>query len=104
MKITPYQANAQMLRDMQRVIHEKNLHQLERLNHQSTQSKHKIEPTNVWARPNKVDVMVWDISFWYCYLLAVKMFTDISVKTQTNLHLLSVKSLDAYLLKHAQNT
>ena len=58
MKITPYQANAQMLRDMQRVIHEKNLHQLERLNHQNSQNKHKIEPTNVWARPNKVDVMV----------------------------------------------
>lgn len=58
MRITPYQANAQMLREMQRVIHEKNLHQLERLNHQSTQSKHKIEPTNIWDRPNKVDVMV----------------------------------------------
>lgn len=58
MRVTIYQQNAIMLREMQRVIHEKNLHQLERLNHQASESKHKIQPTNVWARPNKVDVMV----------------------------------------------
>lgn len=58
MRITPYQANALLLKEMQRVIHQKNLQQLQRLNHQNTQNKHKIEATNVWARSNKVDVMV----------------------------------------------
>lgn len=58
MKITPYQQNAAMLRDLHQAIHQKNLKELERLNHQNEQSKHKIPPTNVWARPNHVDVMV----------------------------------------------
>jgi hypothetical protein len=56
MRITLYQANAQMLQKLQRVIHEKNLHQLERLNHQNAE-KQKVQQTGVWAKPNKVDVM-----------------------------------------------
>ena len=55
MRVTPYQANAKLLQEYQRVIHQKNLHELERLNHQKLQ---KTQPKDVWARPNKVDVMV----------------------------------------------
>ena len=40
MKITPYQANATMLREVQRVIHERNLKELERLNRQE-EIKHR---------------------------------------------------------------
>lgn len=53
MKITPYQANANMLREAQRVIHEKNLKELERLNRQA-EIKHRqvINPLT----SNKIDV------------------------------------------------
>ena len=37
MKITPYQANANMLKEAQMVIHQKNLQELQRLNHQKEQ-------------------------------------------------------------------
>lgn len=53
MKITPYQANAQMLREAQRVIHEQNLKQLERLNRQ-TEIKHRQAVNPLTS--NKIDV------------------------------------------------
>ena len=53
MRITPYQANAKLLQEHQRVIHQKNLHEFQRLNHQNQQ---KVAPKDVWARPNKVDL------------------------------------------------
>jgi hypothetical protein len=57
MRVTLYQINANILKEAQKVIHQKNLQELQRLNHQHEQ-KYKIQPTNVWARPNKVDIMV----------------------------------------------
>jgi hypothetical protein len=56
MKVTPYQQNANLLREYQRVIHQKNVHELDRLNHQKEcQKKYQREQ---WVRPNSVDVMV----------------------------------------------
>jgi len=53
MKITPYQANATMLREIQRVIHERNLKELERLNRQA-EIKHRqiVNPLT----SNKIDI------------------------------------------------
>ena len=53
MKITPYQVNANMLREAQRVIHEQNLKELERLNRQA-EIKHRqiVNPLT----SNKIDV------------------------------------------------
>ena len=53
MKVTPYQHNANMLREYQRVIHQQNLKELEKLNHQC-QEKIKAQ----WVKANSVDVMV----------------------------------------------
>ena len=58
MRITAYQANANMLREVQQVIHQKNLQELQRLNHQAEQA-HKVQQVkNQWARPTAVDVFV----------------------------------------------
>jgi rRNA-processing protein FCF1 len=53
MKVTPYQHNANMLREYQRVIHQQNLKELEKLNRQH-QEKIKAQ----WVKANSVDVMV----------------------------------------------
>jgi|LakMenEpi03Aug12_release.lakeMendotaPanAssembly.Ray.scaffolds.fasta_scaffold824588_1 hypothetical protein len=58
MKITTYQANANMLREAQQVIHQKNLQELQRLNHQKEQTYKVQQVRNQWARANSVDVMV----------------------------------------------
>lgn len=58
MRINTYQENANMLREAQQVIHQKNLQELQRLNHQKEQA-HKVQQIkNQWARPTSVDVMV----------------------------------------------
>lgn len=53
MRVTPYQQNANMLREYQRVIHQQNLKELEKLNRQ-TQEKIKTQ----WVKANSVDVYV----------------------------------------------
>jgi rRNA-processing protein FCF1 len=53
MKITPYQHNAQMLREYQRVIHQQNLKELEKLNRQN-EEKFKAQ----WIKPDSVNVLV----------------------------------------------
>jgi hypothetical protein len=53
MKVTPYQHNANMLREYQRVLHQQHLKDLEKLNRQA-QEKIKAQ----WVRPDSVDVMV----------------------------------------------
>jgi hypothetical protein len=58
MKITAYQANANMLREVQQVIHQKNLKELQRLNHQKEQACKVQQVKNQWVRANSVDVMV----------------------------------------------
>lgn len=58
MKITPYQANANMLRETYMVVHQKNLQELQRLNLQKEQQLKLQQVRNQWARPNSVDVMV----------------------------------------------
>lgn len=58
MKITAYQANANMLREVQQVIHQKNLKELQRLNHQKEQACKMQQVKNQWVRANSVDVMV----------------------------------------------
>jgi hypothetical protein len=58
MRVTPYQANAKILLETYRIIQQKNLQELHRLNHQNEQD-HKLQQVrNQWARPNSVDVMV----------------------------------------------
>lgn len=53
MKITPYQQNALMLKEMQRVIHQTHLKELERLNRQA-EIKHRqvVNPLT----SNKIDI------------------------------------------------
>jgi len=58
MRINTYQANANMLREAQQVIHQKNLKELQRLNHQKEQACKVQQIKSQWARPNSVDVMV----------------------------------------------
>ena len=58
MKITAYQANANMLREAQQVIHQKNLKELQRLNHQKEQACKVQQVKNQWVRANSVDVLV----------------------------------------------
>jgi hypothetical protein len=53
MKITAYQTNAMMLKEMQRVIHQTHLKELERLNRQA-EIKHR-QPVNPLTS-NKIDV------------------------------------------------
>lgn len=55
MRITPYQQNAHMLREQQRVIHQLHLKEFERLNRQA-EIKHKqpVDP----LKTHRVDVYV----------------------------------------------
>lgn len=101
MKITTYQANANMLREAQQVIHQKNLQELQRLNHQKEQTYKVQQVRNQWARANSVDVMVWNIYYCYCCLLDVKTATGTSVKTQTTSMLSNVRNLDVNSHRHA---
>jgi len=57
MKVTLYHTNARMLQETYRVIHQKNLQELQRLNHQQEQAHKAQQVRNQWARPNSVDVM-----------------------------------------------
>lgn len=56
MKISTYQSNAQMLREQQRVLHQQNLKQLERLNCQADQQQKVQEIKTHWVKVNQVDV------------------------------------------------
>ena len=58
MRVTPYQANAKILLETYRIIQQKNLQELQRLNQQKEQSSKLQQVRNQWARPNSVDVMV----------------------------------------------
>jgi hypothetical protein len=53
MRVTTYQQNAMMLKEMQRVIHQTHLKELERLNRQA-EIKHR-QPVNPLTS-NKIDV------------------------------------------------
>ena len=57
MKISGYQSNAQMLAEQQRIIHQQNLKQLERLNRQADQQQNIQEIKTHWVKVNQVDVM-----------------------------------------------
>lgn len=53
MKVTPYQHNANMLKEYQKVIHQQNLKELEKLNRQ-TEEKFKAQ----WVKTGSVDIYV----------------------------------------------
>lgn len=56
MKISTYQANANMLKEAQRVIHQQNLKELQILNRQA-ELAHKTKQIKAqWVKPNSVDV------------------------------------------------
>lgn len=57
MKISGYQSNAQMLAEQQRIIHQQNMKQLERLNRQADQQEKFQEIKTHWVKVNQVDVM-----------------------------------------------
>jgi len=57
MKITTYQENANMLKEMQRVIRQQNLKELEILNRQAELAHKTKEIKTQWVKPNSVDVM-----------------------------------------------
>lgn len=57
MKISGYQSNAQMLAEQQRIIHQQNMKQLERLNRQADQQQNIQEIKTHWVKVNQVDVM-----------------------------------------------
>ncbi len=56
MKVTPYQVNANMLKEAQRVVHQQNLKQLEILNRQAELAHKTKEIKTQWVKPNSVDV------------------------------------------------
>ena len=58
MKVTLYHTNAKILQETYRVMHQKNLQELQRLNLQKEQELKLQQVRNQWARPNSVDVMV----------------------------------------------
>lgn len=53
MRVTPYQQNANMIREYQRVIDKQHLKDLEKLNRQA-EEKFKAQ----WVKPTSVDVYV----------------------------------------------
>ena len=57
MRITAYQANARMLWEAQRVIHQQNMEHLARLNRQADQQQKVQEIKSHWVKVNQVDVM-----------------------------------------------
>jgi hypothetical protein len=58
MRISLYQANARMLWEAQRVIHQQNMGQLAKLNRQADQQQKVQEIKSHWVKVNHVDVMV----------------------------------------------
>lgn len=58
MKITLYQANAKVLQEAQRVIHQQNMARLEELNRQADQQQKVQEIKTQWVKVNQVDIMV----------------------------------------------
>jgi hypothetical protein len=57
MKITTYQANARMLWEAHRVIHQQNMQRLAELNRQAELQKKAYEIKTNWVKPNSVDTM-----------------------------------------------
>lgn len=57
MRISAYQANARMLWEAQRVIHQQNMEQLAKLNRQADQQQKVQEIKSHWVKVNQVDVM-----------------------------------------------
>ena len=57
MKITLYQANAKVLQEAQRVIHQQNMARLEELNRQADQQQKVQEIKTQWVKVNQVDIM-----------------------------------------------
>ncbi len=57
MKITTYQANARMLWEAHRVIHQQNMQRLAELNRQAELQKKAYEIKTNWVKPNSVDAM-----------------------------------------------
>ena len=57
MKIAAYQANAKLLLEAQRVIHQQNLENLAKLNRQADQQQNTQEIKSHWVKVNHVDVM-----------------------------------------------
>jgi hypothetical protein len=57
MKITAYQANAKMLWESQRLIHQQNMENLTKLNRQADQQQKVQEIKSHWVKVNHVDVM-----------------------------------------------
>jgi hypothetical protein len=57
MKITTYQANAKMLWEAHRVIHQQNMQRLAELNRQAELQKKAYEIKTNWVKPNSVDTM-----------------------------------------------
>ena len=104
MKITTYQQNARMLWEAHRVIHQQNMERLAELNRQAELQKKAYEIKTQWVKVNQVDIMAWDIYFFYFCWLAVKTDTDTSARILISSMLKNVKSLSAYLLSNAQNT
>ena len=58
MKITLYQANAKVLQEAQRVIHQQNMARLAELNRQADQQQKVQEIKTQWVKVNQVDIMV----------------------------------------------
>lgn len=58
MRISLYQANARMLWEAQRVIHQQNMEQLAKLNRQADQQQKVQEIKSHWVKVNHVDVMI----------------------------------------------
>jgi len=57
MKITPYQYNANLLKEAQRVIHQQNMKHLAELNKQADHQQKLQEIKTHWVKVNQVDVM-----------------------------------------------
>ena len=58
MKITLYQANAKVLQEAQRVIHQQNMARLAELNRQADQQQKVQEIKTQWVKVNQVDIVV----------------------------------------------
>ena len=57
MKITTYQANAKLLWEAHRVIHQQNMQRLAELNRQAELQNKAYEIKTNWVKPNSVDTM-----------------------------------------------
>ena len=57
MKITLYQMNGKILKEMQKVIKQQNLKELDQLNRQAEAANQAKVIRTQWVKPNSVDVM-----------------------------------------------